>query len=294
MTYASEEAAGKGPVELYRFVLNTASPEVFTYSSDVLPSTFNAGAGDETYVPAVGLKRDRITSAQESTKAQTSVTVSKDVPVVALFVNGAAPALVTCTIYRFHRGDDISGGLTSPNIATSCLYQVAGCSRRGANATLLLMQPWRVIQDSVPRYHIQVICNHDFTGPGCGVVAATYTQSGTVSSIDVSGLVIGLTLGSTALPLGSYVDGTLTFGSFTAAVTGHTASAGTATTITLIAPIPGLTVGATISLLRGCDHQYSTCTNTFSNGPRHFGFPDLPNDDPWSREGGIPLLGTDG
>ena len=293
MTYATEEAAGAGPIELYRFVLTTATPEVFTYSSDVVSYTFNAGAGDETYAPAIGLKRDRITSAQESTKAQTAVTVEKDLPVANLFVNGAAPALVTCTIFRFHRGDDISGGVTSPNIATSCLYQVAGCSRFGAYAKLTLMQPWRVIQDSVPRYHIQVICNHNFTGPGCGVNPATFTQSGTVSSVDVTGLILGLTLGTAALPAGSYVDGVLTFGSFTADVIGSAAPSGDDVTVTLIAPIPGLAVGSTISLLRGCDHTFASCQNIFSNGPNHFGFPDLPNDDPWSR-GGIPLLGTDG
>lgn len=291
MSYATDEAKGAPPLELYRFVVPTTVPQVFTYTTGDRPVTFDAGSGSETYAP-VEIKRDALSANQESTKIQANVSLAVSVPVAALFVNGAAPILVACTIYRFHRGADISGGLTGGQVVTSWPGTVAGCSRKGAEATLAVVPAQRVIQDAVPRFRIQQQCNHVFCDAGCTLLEADFTQTGTVSSITGNGLSIGITLSTAALALGKYAGGKLTSGDSYVFVEQHTGSSGDDATIGLLVPLLGLAVSDTVSLLRGCDRSYPTCVGDFANGAHHFGFPYVLASDPWTN--GLATVTTDG
>jgi hypothetical protein len=288
MTYAASEAKGGAPIELYRFVVPTGTPQIFTYTSSDTAVVFDAGAGDETYAPAV-IKREQLVANQESTKIQTNVAVSVSLPVAQLFVNGAVPLVMTCTIFRFQRGAD----LTDPdNYVIPWTGTVAGWSGQGAEKTLAITPAQRIVQDTIPRFRIQLQCNHNFCDAGCTVVAATYTQTGTIMNMSTDGLTLTITLGTAAITVPKYNGGVVTFGSSGAFVETHTSSSSDTAVVVLLVPLPNLMVGSSVSLLRGCNRTYATCINDFANGPHHFGFPYILNSDPWTD--GIAIVAAAG
>jgi hypothetical protein len=113
------------------------------------------------------------------------------------------------------------------------------------------------------------------------------TLAGTVTSISLDGLTLGITLASAALPLPRYTAGIVTFGNFQSYINAHTGSSGDDIVVVLTAPIPGLTVGASVTVRRGCNHTFETCGLEFNNIAHFFGFPYVLNSDPWTN--GLPV-----
>lgn len=277
LPYATLEAAGGMPLELYRFVVGTT---VFTYTSGDIAVVFNAGAGDETYTPSV-VKRGAIQASSETPKLQLPVAVSADSPFAALFVNGAAPSAVRAAVYRFQRGADLSGGLTSNQIVTAYSGVVAASLWQGGEAQVMITPSQRTVQQTIPQFRLQVPCNHALYDGGCTVVKASFTLAATVSGIDLTGTVIGLTFSAAALAVPYYSTGLLNFGSFSGFIETHDNSTALVATVSLLVPISGLIVGSAVTVSAGCDRTFPTCTNKFSNTAKHFGFPYVVSSDPW-------------
>jgi uncharacterized protein len=277
--YATLEAKGGAPVELYRFVSGST---VFTLTSGDAPVSFNAGiAGIETYAPTE-LKRDGTSVTSEANKLSLDIGVAIGSALAQLFVGGVAPTSVTCTVYRFQRAN-LPGTLDPTYIVTPYFGTVAAALFQGSECRLTIVCPLWSIKQTVPAWTYQQLCNWALYSPGCSIIETAFTLSATISTIDVSGRVLGITFGAAAQAPPYYTAGILTFGNYKGYIEVHSDTISTLVTATLLLPVPGLIVGSSVSMAPGCDRTYPTCIAKFSNGKNHFGFPQLNPVDPWDK-----------
>ncbi len=131
------------------------------------------------------------------------------------------------------------------------------------------------------RARYQRSCRHVLYFPGCNLDIDDFKVSGTVSAI--SGL--ALTVAAAALQVdGFYKSGVVLFNGLYGWVESHVGS-----TLTLIGPIDGLADyvdehgSAPVDIAPGCDLSKATCNDKFNNGLNHGGFPNLPDNNPFSE-----------
>ena len=134
-----------------------------------------------------------------------------------------------------------------------------------------------LLNTAVPRTLAQATCRWTLFSSGCGLTAATYASSGTVSA----GSTTSSILSTISAPIGS---GTFTLGriKFTSGVNSGISrsvrawTAGSPGTLSLIAPLPSApTAGDTFTAYPGCDKSMATCL-TFANTANFGGMPFIP------------------
>ena len=119
-------------------------------------------------------------------------------------------------------------------------------------------------------------CRAVFGDSRCGVDLSSLTTTGTITAVDAYDLKITCTLANTGLALPT---GALTFTSgdndgVTIDIRDYVSSTGV---ITLhFWPVNDPQVGDTVSAVRGCDHVFATCRDTFANAANFRGEPDIP------------------
>jgi uncharacterized phage protein (TIGR02218 family) len=125
-------------------------------------------------------------------------------------------------------------------------------------------------------------CDAEWGDVRCGVNAnaAAFVDGGVVTSVEPSAVV----LSSIAFVDDWATRGTMNFTS--GAGNGRTLGVkrqrnmGALTRVEFWAALPfNVAVGDTVQLRAGCDKQFSTCQNKFSNGPNFRGFPHMPGTD---------------
>jgi uncharacterized phage protein (TIGR02218 family) len=273
--YAILESTGGKPRELFRFV---SGANVYTYTSQDTSVVYNAGAGNETYAP-VTLKRDSVLSSSDASKLELEIGFGVEVPVTALFVNGVAPGPVSCNVWRYQEG----ATLTDPTqIVLIFSGVVAAAQWQNAEAMLIVTPAQRTLQQTIPIKRMQPQCNLATYSTGCTLLESAFSATGTVASIDVTGTIIGITMGATGQPVPYYSGGKLKVtGLPQGFIENHNNTSGTAVNVSLLVPIPGLTVGASVTLVAGDDRSLQTCTQKFNNVANFEGFGYLNPTDPW-------------
>jgi uncharacterized phage protein (TIGR02218 family) len=122
-------------------------------------------------------------------------------------------------------------------------------------------------------------CAAIFGDAECQVALGSYTITGTIESVDSSGLVITDTANITAA-INTYAYGLMTMTSGDSSGYLMEVKSSTVGTVTLQQRMPfGVAVGDTYSLVQGCDGQFSTCKDTYDNVVNFQGFPDMPGQD---------------
>jgi uncharacterized phage protein (TIGR02218 family) len=263
-SYATLDAAGGAPVELYKFTVGTS---VYAYTSGDEPVTY----GGVTYQPTV-LKRDAVSSTSETSKLQLQIGLAVGTPLANLFVNGAAPGVVMVTIYRYQRANPSD---------TVILYsgQVSGCSRQGGEATILATPAQRVIEQQIPALIYQLTCNHALYDAGCGINPAGFSTTGVILTISADGYTLTVSTAG-AQPDGYYNGGLLTDGNQKAFIELHTG-----TQLVLLNPLNAPTIGDAVTMAAGCDHTRATCIAKFDNIQKFLGFPFIPQRNPFQGIG---------
>lgn len=113
----------------------------------------------------------------------------------------------------------------------------------------------------------------------CGVSLAGYTITGTIESVDASGLVITDTANITEA-INTYAYGLITMTSGDSSGYSMEVKSSTVGTVTLQQRLPyGVAASDTYSLIQGCDKSLATCRDTFSNVVNFQGFPHMPGMD---------------
>lgn len=276
MSYASLETSQSSaqPVELFRFDYGL---ETYYYTSADKDFTYQG-----RLYTATPVSRSQVDQSQEDQAGSLEVSLPRENPVSALFIDYLPIIPVSVTIYRLHRGDS---GVVSvfQGKVTSATYTDNECKLRcAANADVLN----RIIPIAV----YQPQCNHtvfsqsqtyDMAGGnraqtiGCNASREAYRFAVAVQGVS------GLTL--TASPLASKPDDWFTYGYVERSngevrwITEHTGA-----TLTLSYPFKGLNPGETVSVFPGCDGLESTCRNKFNNVLNFSGFTRLPSKNPFS------------
>ena len=159
---------------------------------------------------------------------------------------------------------------------------VAAAAWQGAEATLSVTPAQRTFQQTIPVFRMQPQCNHALYDAGCTILKSAFSATGTIASVDVTGTILGITMGATAAATPYYAGGLLTIaGVGTGFIETHYNSTGTALNVSLLVPLPGLTVGASGTLNPGCDRSGQTCRTKFNNIENFFGEEYINPTDPW-------------
>lgn len=113
----------------------------------------------------------------------------------------------------------------------------------------------------------------------CTVNLAAHTVTGTLTAVDISGIVLSDPTRTESDNAFAYGLITMTSGDSNG-YSMEVKSSDNGGTITLQQPLPfGVGAGDTYSLVKGCDKTLSTCKNTFNNVVNFRGFPHLPGMD---------------
>jgi hypothetical protein len=110
----------------------------------------------------------------------------------------------------------------------------------------------------------------------CGVNLASFTITGTIESVDGSGLVITDATNITEA-INTYAYGKITMTSGASSGYSMEVKSSTVGTVTLQQRLPfGISAGDTYTLVQGCDKTLDTCKNTYDNVVNFRGFRHMP------------------
>lgn len=246
------------PIEAFEFTMGAS---VFRYTS----SDASVSILGQTYTPEV-IVRTATEFSQEDTAGNVSISVPKGNAVAQMFVAFLPPEPVSITIYRKHRAD--------PEVIVLFIGKVVSINFEGPEATMVCAPVRSLLNKKVPSVVFQSQCNWNLYGTGCGVLKASFKDSGVV------GVISGVTVVATVF--GTRPDGWFNNGWMELASTDrrfivrHIGN-----TVELMNKFVTLTVGQAFDAYPGCDRTEAVCASKFNNLPRHLGFPRIPTRNPY-------------
>lgn len=262
MTYQQDEASLQDgdPIELYEFVGNAQTFYLTSAEEDV---DFNSGAGLNTYF-AVPIKRSPIMAKGEDSR-ELSVTVPVDLELAERFVFQIAPSVLTLRIFRLHQTSGFSTPFwNGPIMAWSIKERLI--------AFRVLDRVLSRINEEVPKFKYQQLCNNVLYDGRCAVVAASFEESGILSTFSGDGKTVTLAAGTMAPNPDGWANG----GLLTHQATGEARMIIThvGDVMTIMFPFSvNVNVLDTMVVNAGCDHSLATCIDKFANVDHFTGMP---------------------
>ena len=259
------------PVFLYKFEFSVT--EIFYLTN----SQVEIGSAPEVYLPCeVGHSQPRVN--EDEPGSEITISFGLDDENANTFANNwisAAPEVdrIKVTITRFH--SDVGGG--------SALFWIGfltsvGYEEQGNVASVLCKSLDQRFTLTGPRKNWGTLCNHKLYGTECTLDNASFTQEGTVSAIDASGIVY--TVPGISAPTVRWDGGTIQLKSNP--LIKRLIVSQTGDDFTLRYPIPELTVGSLVEVVEGCLHDVTDC-QSFSNLPNFGGTPFTPTRNPFTN-----------
>lgn len=270
---ALESSLDKGrPVELYEFRYGPDDANVYRYTDGDQTVEF----GGQDFTP-LALKRGRITATGTTDKTSITVNLPVSSPVCELFRVYAPPYPVLLTIRGGHQNDP------DADFAVVWTGRVLSCNRMSGQrfqAALTCEMASTSIKRPGLRRNYQFTCPHVFCGAKCGLNAADWQITATVTALTGAGVTFGSGWNG-AVDWQKYMGGLLTFLD-DAGITNYRTilRSSDGLTLSLSGPTTGMTVGSDVTLLRACNHQLDQCTDDFSNVLNYGGHPWIPLSNP--------------
>jgi hypothetical protein len=254
-----QSQASGAPWEIYLF--QTQGQSFYLTSADEAITYLG-----QAYVPTT-IRRNEMEETAEVDSGQIKVYIPAAHPLAQLFIPYLPPSPMALTIFCGHYGDSevltiFAGVVASSSFTDEC--------------ELICRSDKYLLQRKIPKQIYQVQCNHIFGDAGCGVDLATVTYDGTVTAIDATGTI--LTIPAFASLPHSLQGGYLIL----AGVAVRAVVAQTGAAVTLMSPMVGLEVGAEISAVAGCQHDYSDC-KSYDNVVNFCGFDLIPTINPFDE-----------
>lgn len=246
------------------------------YTSADEPITYDG----TTYYPAI-LTRDALeTGGAEVSSTDTTLVLPRDHAVAQWFAEGNDERPVSVTMYRLHRSD-LTAAVT-PVIArvTQALFRENRCELTLGPLAL------HTLNRSAPRDRWSPGCNHVLYGTRCKASRALHTlQQAEVLALSSDRLEV--TVAGVADHMASYDGRDVFAGGYLVPATGpsRTIRFSTGDVVTLVAPIPGLTVGSLVDVVEGCALTLDACIHQFDNLVNYGGFPSIPLRNPMDPAG---------
>lgn len=286
MTYlGKEESLEDGqPIELYLF---SNKEETFAYTSGPDPVVF----GLNTYQP-LAISRTDPNLEDVTTARNLGVKVPITEPFARRYLNFVPASLDTCIVYRQHSTD---GG--APETIQFFTGEVTNVTFKKNEATINVQNVGAILERLVPQQTCRNGCNHILYDTKCAVTENSFRITTTVTGISSDGLTITVdadtnTFPSTGLQLSAQLSADSDFllggllerdgGNENRMVRATADQTGDIIECTIIFPFQTLALGTQLQLFAGCDHQFSTCTDKFSNTERYGGFPFIPLKNPFT------------
>lgn len=202
---------------------------------------------------------------------------------LSLFLPGRHDAVIRVAIHRC-----TVSGATGSNVEQLFGGEVTRCEADGPFMSLACAGINRLFGRAVPRFLMQRGCNHVVFDTGCGLSRSGWSLTAVVVSVSGASVTLGTFTPGGSVPGGwggahwfaaGYLersDGRRSLILDSTAKTG-----GGEVTLTLVAAaVPALSVSETVTVLPGCDGDFTTCLAKFTNTTRFGGFPFLPDRSP--------------
>lgn len=253
------------PIELFEFTGTFATYRMTSYQSPI-------SAAGGTFVPVAGLERSVLKiGTQEEDSLALDITLPFDHPLVAAYAYNTAPPQLDFKLYRVHLSD-----LLSP--VTMWTGKVTTFSVEGRKAQFRVPSLFSyMLTGSAPQPRFQAPCNHLLYDSRCQVSAAANQHTTTVT---------GITDRIITVAEHPYADNECNAGElvFTSGNQSRMIMGSAGNDFTVTYPFAQLTVGASITIRRGCDHSFDTCKSKFSNEINFGGFPLVPDRNPFTSK----------
>ena len=267
MTFSITELLGlNSPIELYEF---TRGVKTWRYTTADTAQTFNG----QVYEP-VPMKRGKIVRSQIVDKAELTVTVQRDLDLVQSYIAMPPGETMTLVIYSFHRED--------ADTVVRWRGRVMNVKWEGIRAEILCEPIFTSIRGQGLRRKYGPGCSHalyDQTFLTCGVLKELFIRNTTLLTVTKN----VVNSADFALEVDGYYKGGFLFWlsvdgvSDRRMIVDHVGA-----NITLMTPMPGLTIGHQVTVYPGCKHTMDDCRVKFNNLDNYGGFPFSPNVTPFN------------
>lgn len=253
------------PIELFEFIGTFASYRVTSYQMSIT-------AAGGTFTPLAALERGVLkVGTQEEDGLALDITLPFDHPLVVAYAYETAPPQLDFTLYRVHKSD-----LTTP--ITMWKGKVTTFTVEGRKAKFRVPSLFSYMLSGVaPQPRFQAPCNHLLFDARCQVSAAANQFTTTVVAI-VDRII--------TLAANPYADDECNAGEmqFPSGNQSRMIVGSVANDFTVTYPFSQLSVGASVTISRGCDHSFATCKTKYSNGINFGGLPLVPDTNPFTSK----------
>lgn len=274
MSYGALETSvhSAQPVELYRF---TSGLRKWLYTSSDAAQVLSG----EVYEP-YPLRRTAFKQTQELNKSTLEISAPRDLPFVADAIASPLLGVVLLTVYRVHRADTVAVGplFFADDLETITFWKgrVDGVRFVGSETTISCAPLATSLRRIALRRPAQRQCPHALYERGCELSEAAWEMAGNLVSHTGALVVSGV---FSTQPDGWWVGGKITFYGIPRFIVDHVGD-----TVTLTAPVPGLSQTAAFLVYAGCDHSPVTCDSKFNNILNYGGAPWFPIKNPFSGD----------
>ena len=258
------------PIEIFKFLLRN-TPYLWTSAEDQ-----QTVAGLD-YDP-IPIRRGSISHSKTDRKRVLSVQVPTTNALAKRFIITPPGPRCTLQVFRVQRGD----ATKTPVLIYDGVVKSVKFPKSGLFADFQVQSKEAASSRSLPRYTYAGVCGHLLYDLSCKVDPAAFTHFGTVTAevgdtITISGLAAsGIDM------LSGYVE-------TTGGVERRQVLAQSSDVVTMLLPFEIPQIGATLSVLAGCDHILTgDCHTKFDNDIEFGGAPYVPKRNPFS--GGLALL----
>ncbi len=270
------------PVELFKF---SNLEDVFTYTSGQIPVIFMA----ETYTPRPVTRGPDDVQTLDA-KRQMVVKMPVDDPFIARYIATLPATQDQFQLWRLHTSDT-----PTPEVREIFCGKVSNVAISGNEALVNILSFGSILGRTIPQQTTRNLCNHVLYDTRCKVVDTSFSMATTVTSISSDGLTItidggtnvifdtGLQLSAQLTADAAYFDGGLLQRSVLEARMARSVTdvGGNVADIVVLIPFATISVGSTLDLFAGCDHQFPTCRTKFTNQRNYGGFPYVPTKNPF-------------
>ncbi|MFA5753983.1 MAG: DUF2163 domain-containing protein [Patescibacteria group bacterium] len=259
---ANEEASKRKPVELYKIWVGST---YYYYTNGDVAVVFDS----QTYTPAT-ISRG---SLENNSTLDVSVMRVQFAPIAVPILQYIAinPIdIIWIEISRLFRDQ-------SP-LEKSVIFigQIKSVSFKGVNAEAECVSFEHFLRMPVPVYRYSISCNHKVFDALCGLTAASYQISASVTLDETQTQLTASAFD--ALADGYFIGGLAQFEGESRVIIAHTGSV-----ITLAYKFNNLESSDTVDVYPGCDGTPTTCRDKFDNITHYFGFPFIPDENPALR-----------
>ena len=268
--YAAIET-GTSPVYLYHFWMNTDGSNKAHWRFTSFAEDITSNSNEFVSFPITHKALKRSISAQGEEVEIESVYDAANP--LALFIPFTLPRPLWIEIHEAY--------YSAPDTITLLFTgQIANVTAQGKRLSAKASCVLDVMERKIPRFMISSACNHSVFDSGCGLLAASFLCSVTISQLSPTVQVAGASLsGKTE---NYFAGGWLETGTGTGfeirSILASTAEAGGIVTLYLNMPLSAAILSQAASIYPGCDRRSATCTSKFNNFVRFSGFPFIPQD----------------